>query len=140
MNVSGRGHVPALKYKSRITPTFDAGVVEMTSSYTSRTPSVSARSADRASRSASAAQHTSVTSNSMQWYSAEATSGVNTPSLSVVRRVFTNPGAGGLLNRTNEFLPSNSPPCSVRQLREDARPPRTAPQRCACVQLLSASC
>ena len=40
----------------------------------------------------------------MQWYSAEATSGANTPSLSVVSRVFTSPGAGGLLNSSSTFL------------------------------------
>ena len=40
----------------------------------------------------------------MQWYRAEATSGANTPSLSVVSRVFTSPGAGGLLNSSSTFL------------------------------------
>ena len=35
-------------------------------------------------------------------------------------------------------FPQISPPCSLRRPCRSARPPRTAPQRCACVQLLSA--
>ena len=51
-----------------------------------------------------AAQQISTTSNSMQWYRPEATSGSNTPSFNVVSRVFTRPGSGTLLNSSSTFL------------------------------------
>ena len=70
-----------------MTSTFSTGVVEMTSSYVSRTGSPSAsKEAVRASSLARAAQQISTTSKNMQWYSVEATSGANRPSLSVVRQ------------------------------------------------------